>query len=68
MLDTTWLAQTFSPAHLGAAALAAHRAAFAAHPAHVIHLDGVLAPHVAADVTRFLAAEAEFTTGHGLLT
>lgn len=68
MLDTPWLGRWFSAPHLAPGAISAWRDAFAAHPARVIHLPGALTPPLADAVAGFLHDEAEFTTGHGLLT
>ena len=65
-LDTAWLSGWIQPHHLQTAAIAAHRAAFAAHPAAVVVIPSFLRTECAAALSAFLANEAEFRREFGL--
>jgi len=66
MINRDWLRSWIQGHHLEDEALARYRHAFVSHPVRLLWLKDFLQPDVAERLSRFLKAEAEFTTEYGL--
>lgn len=65
-LEHGWLEGWLQPRHLDPSRIESYRAAFDAHPAHILVLPRFLRDELAEGVARFLSREAVFQTVHGL--
>jgi hypothetical protein len=68
MVDRDALGSWISAEHLGDEAMGEARAAFEAHPARLLTLDGFLAPEAAGQLAAFLADEASYRREYGLVS
>lgn len=66
MINREWLSSWIQRNHLEDEALARYRHAFVSHPVRLLSIKDFLQPDVAERLSRFLKAEAEFTTEYGL--
>jgi 2OG-Fe(II) oxygenase superfamily len=66
MINRDWLRSWIQGHHLEDEALTRYRHAFVSHPVRLLWLKDFLQPDVAERLSRFLKAEAEFTTECGL--
>jgi hypothetical protein len=66
MLDINWLQPWLQPQHLEADALESYRRAFTSHPARLVVIENLLAPQIAARLSRFLANEAHYEREYGI--